>query len=179
MKLTFELTDRDLGYFRTALQQARRAVHDAEESEIIDAIREIMATIREKEPLPDFVAMKLPELDRMIEMILDQEWRLPPKDREHLLAAFMYFGDPEDLLADDIPVIGYLDDVIILEVVARELKHVREAYDDYCQFREEYDRKTRGNSDQVVRRDRLDRRRQQLHQRMQRRSQRDKRKSLW
>ena len=70
-------------------------------------------------------------------------------------------------------------DVIILEVVARELKHVREAYDDYCRFRDEYDGKHRGNSDPVVRRDRLDRRRQQLHQRMQRRSQRDKRKSLW
>ena len=179
MKLTFELTDRDLDYFRKALRQARRAVRDAEEAEIIDAIREIMATIREKEPLPDFVALKLPELDRMIDMLLDEEWQLPPRERERLLATFVYFGDPEDLLADDIPVIGYLDDVIILEVVARELKHVREAYDDYCRFRDEYDGKHGATSDPVMRRDRLDRRRQQLHQRMQRRSQRDKRKSLW
>ena len=74
-----------------------------------------------------------------------------------ILAAFVYFGDPEDILPDDIPVIGYLDDVIILELVSRELQHVREAYEDYCRYREEFDSQHDDRIDAAIRRDRLDR----------------------
>ena len=179
MRLSFELTDRDLGYFRSALKQSREAVRDADESEIIDAIRDVLDDIRENEPLPDFVASRLPQLDLMIQMLLDEEWQLPNADREQLLATFVYFGDPEDILPDDIPVIGYLDDVIILELAARELTHVLDAYDDYCSFRDEFDAEHGKSVDAALRRDRLDRRRQQLHQRMKRRSQKDRKKSIW
>jgi uncharacterized membrane protein YkvA (DUF1232 family) len=90
--------------------------------------------------------------------------------REHrLLATFVYFGDPEDILPDHIPVIGYLDDVIMIELVVRELKHVREAYEDFCDFRDSYDKNKKLRADAAVRRDRIDRKRQQLHQRMKRR----------
>ncbi|MEO1244555.1 MAG: YkvA family protein [Pseudomonadota bacterium] len=179
LKLAFELTDKDLSYFRSALRQAREAVRDAEEAEIIEAIRDVMTEIRRNEPLPDFVAQRLPQIDMMISMLQDDEWQLPLADREHLLATFVYFGDPEDLLADDIPVIGYLDDVIILELVKRELLHVREAYEDYCRFRDDFDRDDGKAVDPAIRRDRLDRRRQQLHQRMKRRTRREQKKSLW
>ena len=135
MRLSFELTDRDLKYFRRALKQSRAAVRDADETDIIDAIRDVLADIRRNEPLPDFVASRLPQLDLMIQMLLDDEWRLPTAAREQLLATFVYFGDPEDILPDDIPVIGYLDDVIIIELVTREMQHVREAYDDFRTFR--------------------------------------------
>lgn len=179
MRLSFELTDRDLGYFRNALKQSRNAVRDADEAEIIDAIREVITDIRSNEPLPDFVASRLPQLDLMIQMLVDEEWQLPAEDKEQLLATFVYFGDPEDILPDDIPVIGYLDDVIILELAARELQHVREAYDDYCHFREDFDREHGKAVDPAIRRDRLDRRRQQLHQRMKRRTLKDRKKSIW
>ena len=62
MRLSFELTDRDLGYFRNALKQSRAAVRDADETDIIDAIRDVLADIRENEPLPDFVASRLPPI---------------------------------------------------------------------------------------------------------------------
>jgi len=179
MRISFELTDRDLGYFRKALKQSREAVRDAEESEIIEAIRDVLDEIRKNEPLPDFVAKRIPELESLIDMLTDKEWKLPKTDCERLLATFVYFADPEDILPDEIPVIGYLDDVIIIELVARELQHVREAYDDFCEFRKNFDQAQGKNVDPVIRRDRLDRRRQQLHQRMQRRSARQTKSKLW
>ena len=178
LKLSFELTDRDLRYFREALRQSRNAVRHAEESEIIDAIHQVLDDIRANEPLPDFVAMRLPQLDSLLQMLNDDEWKLPEGDRERLLATFIYFADPEDILPDDIPVIGYLDDVIILELIALDMQHVREAYDDFCEYREEFDREHE-KTDPAVRRDRLDRRRQKLHQRMQRRSAGDNKVRLW
>ena len=179
MKFVLELSDRDLRFFRNALKKSRDVVNSADESEIIDAIRDVIDDIRKSEPLPDFVATRLPELESMLQMLNDDEWRLPAIDRERILAAFVYFGDPEDILPDEIPVIGYLDDVIILELVARELQHVREAYEDYCSFRDEFDGEHDGVLDAVVRRDRLDRRRQQLHQRMRRRTKRFQKADIW
>jgi uncharacterized membrane protein YkvA (DUF1232 family) len=178
MRLSFELSDRDLRYFRVALKQSREAVRDAEEQEILDAIRHVLEEIRRNEPLPDFVAERLPGLETMVEMLTDAEWRLPNADREQLLAMFVYFSDPEDLLPDDLPVIGYLDDVIIIELIMRELRHVREAYDDFCIFRDEFDQENPDTAE-VIRRDRLDRRRQQLHQRMKRRAARSRKSGIW
>lgn len=179
MKLSFELTDRDLRYFREALKQSREAVRDAEEQEILEAIRHVLEEIRSNEPLPDFVAKRIPIVELLMQMLTDDEWQLPNADRENLLAMFVYFSDPEDILPDDIPVIGYLDDVIIIELITRDLRHVREAYDDFRQFRRDFDEQHGKNIDGAIRRDRLDRRRQQLHQRMQRRSSSNKKSAIW
>ena len=179
LTISFELTDRDLGFFRKALQQSRQAVKDAEESEIIDAVRDVLDEIRSSEPLPDFVGDRIPELESLLSMLTDEDWHLPPADRERLLATFVYFADPEDILPDHIPVIGYLDDVIIIELVAREMQHVREAYDDFCAFRDEFDSTQDKDVDPVIRRDRLDRHRQQLHQRMRRRSASQDKSGIW
>ncbi|MCH7821854.1 MAG: DUF1232 domain-containing protein [Proteobacteria bacterium] len=179
MKISFELSDRDLEYFRSALKQSRNAVRFAEESEIIEALRDVLADIQSNDPLPDFVARRIPKIESMLQMLADDEWQLPKSDRERLLAMFIYFADPEDILPDDIPVIGYLDDVIVIELIMRELRHVREAYDDFCQFRQTFDDKHGDSIDRAVRRDRIDRRRQQLHQRMKRRSANRRNVGLW
>ncbi|MDH4049328.1 MAG: YkvA family protein [Gammaproteobacteria bacterium] len=174
MRFSLDLSDRDLRFFREALARARHAVRDAEESEIIEAIGDVLSEIKGEGPLPDFVSRRIPQLESMIRMLQDEEWRLPAEERERLLATFIYFGDPEDILPDHIPVVGYLDDVIMIELVVRELRHVRDAYDDFCDFRENYDKSNKSRIDSAVRRDRIDRKRQQLHQRMKRRLKTDK-----
>jgi uncharacterized membrane protein YkvA (DUF1232 family) len=180
MRFSLDLTDRDLNFFRKALRKSREAVRHADESEIIEAINDILAEIKSEEPLPDFVTLRLPRLESMIRMLQDDEWELPVADRERLLAMFVYFGDPEDILPDYIPVIGYLDDVIMIELVVRELQHVRDAYEDFCDFRDNYDKTSGAGHDAAVRRDRIDKKRQQLHQRMKRRSKSNKgRAKLW
>jgi uncharacterized membrane protein YkvA (DUF1232 family) len=179
LKISFELSDRDLQYFRTALQHSRSTVRHAEEAEIVEAIRDALDEIRSNEPLPDFVARRLPEIELFLQMLTDDEWQLPDADRERLLAMFIYFADPEDILPDDIPVIGYFDDVIVVELIMQDLQHVRQAYEDFCAFRTKFDGEHGKALDGAVRRDRIDRRRQQLHQRMRRRSAARKSVKLW
>lgn len=180
MRFSLELTDRDLKFFRQALKQSREAVRHADELEIIEAISDVLAEIKSANPLPDFVERRIPKLESMIRMLQDEEWALPTDQRERLLAMFVYFGDPEDILPDYIPVIGYIDDVIMVELVLRELQHVCEAYDDFCNFRDGYDSRIKSDHDPSVRRDRIDRKRQTLHQRMKRRRNSDKKRvSLW
>lgn len=178
MKFTLELSERDIRFFRQALKKSRDAVRHAEEAEIIEAIGDVLTEIKGEEPLPDFVSKRIPQLESMLLMLKDDEWALPRAERERLLATFVYFGDPEDILPDHIPVIGYLDDVIMIELVVRELHHVREAYEDFCDFREGYDKRFKTGHDGAIRRDRIDRKRQQLHQRMKRRLARDRRAKI-
>jgi len=171
MRFTIELSNRDLKFFREALKKSRNAVRHADEAEIIEAIGDVLAEIKSEEPLPDFVSKRIPQLESMIRMLQDDEWSLPIDERERMLATFVYFGDPEDIVPDHIPVIGYLDDIIMIELTVRELHHVREAYDDFCDFRDSVDK----DVESIVRRDRIDKKRQQLHQRMKRRLQKDRR----
>ena len=100
LKLSFELSDRDLRYFRESLKLSREAVRDAEEQEIVDAVAHVLDEIRVNEPLPDFVAERIPQLETLIQMLADSDWQLPDADRERLLAMFVYFSDPEDILPD-------------------------------------------------------------------------------
>lgn len=177
--ISVDLTDRDLKFFRYAVKKSRDAVRDADEQEIIDAIQSVIDAIKLESPLPDFVARRLPDLDSMIAMLKDPEWKLPKLDRERLLATFVYFGDPEDIIPDDIPAIGYIDDVILIELLIRDLRHVREAYEDFCNYRDNCGKKLAGDTDLRRQRKRIEARRKQLHDRMKRRQRRDRTAALW
>ena len=169
LRISLDLTDRDLMFFRDALKKSRRAMQHADEDEIFDAISMVIADIKKAGPLPDFINRRLPDLEAMTVMFHDEEWQLPQADREQLLANFIYFGDPEDLIPDDIPGIGYLDDVIMIELLLREMCHVRDAYEYFCSFRRDYD-----DSDSSGRDRNIASRRKQLHARMKRRKTADK-----
>jgi hypothetical protein len=95
-------------------------------------------------------------------------------ERERLLATFIYFGNPEDILPDHVPVIGYLDDVIMIELAVREVHHVREVYEDFCKFRNVCKKNYKSDGDDAGYRERIARKRKSLHQRMKRRLRKDR-----
>ncbi|MEM9403994.1 MAG: YkvA family protein [Pseudomonadota bacterium] len=177
-RISLTLSNRDLRYFRDAVRRARDTVADAEEDEIVDAIRDVIQNIRSNGPLPDFITGRMPALELLTEMLSDEAWRLPKHERERLVATFIYFCDPEDLIPDDIPGIGYLDDVIMIELLMRDMRHVTEAYQDFCKFRDALDYTS--GEDKAKK---LKKRAAQLHDRMRRRLRADKERgsksSLW
>ena len=105
----------------------------------------------------------------MIRMITDLEWRLPHDEVGRVLNALAYFAEPEDLIPDSIPGLGFLDDAIMVELVVRELRHEIEAYDDFCEFRTAA---LEGSEGRVSRTDWLNSRREALQSRMRRRRKR-------
>ena len=174
VSVSLEVTERDLRFFRQAIRKARNTVRGGDEAEIVEAVRGALAGIRSAGRLPDFVTARLPELETMIDMLEDREWRLPKRDREQLLATFVYFGDPEDIIPDDIPAIGFLDDLILIELLLRDFRHVREAYADFCRYRKELGRSLPRGAGRNGAGDRLAAKRKQLHARMQRRRTRER-----
>ena len=104
-------------------------------------------------------------------MLVDHEWRLPQKDTVRVLNALAYFSDPEDLIPDHIPGLGFLDDAIMIELVVRELKHEIDAYTNFCDFRRTHvkSKGIKNKTTDLTRDSWLDGRRTELQARMRRR----------
>ena len=61
----------------------------------------------------------------MIAMVEDHGFGLPQENRENVLTALAYFASPDDIVPDNIPVLGFLDDAIMIELCVRELTRNR------------------------------------------------------
>ena len=104
-------------------------------------------------------------------MVEDSEWQLPEEDLERVLSAMAYFADPEDLIPDRVPGIGFLDDAIMVELVVENLEAEISSYEEFCAYRlaEEKRRKNQGLDTEVGREDWLADKRAVLHNRMRKR----------
>src|SRR5262245_58454919 len=166
-KLTIELSDRDLRHFRRELQRTRQLVSIAEEKHILAAAADALQRMRSAD-VPDFVTARLVQLQTLLDMLTDPDWKLEEAERSPVLATLAYLCDPEDVIPDEIPGIGLLDDAVMIELVFRELRHELEAYEDFRTFRQGLSRgKSRERSPELTAR--LERKRRGLIQRMVRR----------
>jgi len=167
-KLTIELSERDLRHFRRELRRAHEAVSIADDEEILAAAADLVATLRASE-LPDFVGERLEKLQTLYEMLNDADWPLDEAERSPVLAALAYVCDPEDIIPDEIPGIGLLDDAVMIELVFRELRHAIEAYEDFRAYRKALPKRLLGRRDAATLAQKLAQRRTQLMTRMRRR----------
>jgi hypothetical protein len=166
LRVSFELDDHDLKHFRLIMREARKAVSRLAPEDIVAAAEAQLGDIRDTST-PGFILERIQKLRLMIRMLTDLEWRLPHEEATRVLNALAYFTEPEDLIPDHIPGVGFLDDAIMIELVVRELKHEIEAYRDFCDFRDRGDGRSRASRDQW-----LAKRREELQSRMRRRRER-------
>ena len=172
ISLNFELNDRDLEHFHKAMAAAKESAKDRTAEDIIACAGTLLADAQ-KVHIPDFIKERLLRLDDMIAMVRDEGWHLPDEDRQRVLSALVYFCDPKDIIPDNVEVLGFLDDAIMIELCVRELKHELEAYDDFCDYRQ-HEAERRGlEPAKLGRADWLESRRDELIDRMHARRERD------
>jgi len=171
LKVTFELSDQDLEYFRKALAEVKVRAAGVSSDELVERAAETLNEL--PTDAPEFVLERTEKLRSMIDMVNDVDWRLEGEDRERVVRALSYFADPKDLIPDAIPGIGFLDDAIMIELVVQELEHELDAYADFCRMREKKDVILKStDSGPTDRKEWLEARRVQLQGRMQRRRRR-------
>jgi uncharacterized membrane protein YkvA (DUF1232 family) len=167
--ISFELGDRDLEHFAAMAREARDAIAEQDDAveQIATATRKVFEAAKDTQ-LPDFIAERLDKLGVLADMVTDSEWRLPEEDLERVLCAMAYFANPEDLIPDRVPGIGFLDDAIMAELVIENLEAEIAAYQEFCTYRsaEEKRRASQGLPTDVSREDWLADKRAALHSRM-------------
>lgn len=169
LRISFDLDDDDLHHFRLIMRTARSHAARKPPEDIVAAAAALLQ--KHGSGKPGFVRERLYKLDLMMRMISDLDWRLPHAESSRVLHALAYFADPDDLIPDEIPGLGFLDDAIMVELVVRELRHEIDAYQDFCDFR---DKECTAGTAQTGTgaRNRLKARRDELQARMRRRRQR-------
>lgn len=167
VRITFDLSDNDLEHFGKIMNRTRETATRLEHDRVIQDARNLLAKVQAADA-PEFMLMRLNKLETLSNMVMDDEWQLGDDEKQRVINALAYFGEPEDVIPDEVPGLGFLDDAIMVELVVRELKHEIEAYEEFCQFREaeEKRRRGRGEAQRVTREEWLKDKRAALHSRM-------------
>jgi uncharacterized membrane protein YkvA (DUF1232 family) len=168
MRIVLELSDNDLTHFRQLARQAMSSSQQASEAQIIEGAQKLIEEIDSSSP-SDFIKEKLDIVRVMIEMLGDDGWGMQDVGRKRVRAALAYFNQPEDLIPDHLPGVGFLDDAIMIELLARELKPEIDAYRDFVKYRDAEAKRLNCDPDELNRSDYLKAREKELLSRMRRR----------
>ena len=134
LDITIQLGDDDLDHFIEAMQRAQVKAADLSPQQIVDAASKLLVDVPTTK-IPDFIKDRLDKLDQMLQLVVDEGYALPDEDRGRVLSCLAYFADPQDIIPDSVPVIGFLDDAIMIELCVRELKPEIDSYGDFVLYR--------------------------------------------
>jgi uncharacterized membrane protein YkvA (DUF1232 family) len=135
-KVSFSIDEEDAAYFRGLFRKARQHAAEQDRAEILKGARELLESVRKSKKTPNFVLEAMATLEDLTQIIEDEDYRAPKAVSNQVLGALAYFGNPEDLIPDHIPVLGFLDDAIMIKFVEDEFKHELRAYRKFRRFRE-------------------------------------------
>ena len=82
LKITFELEDKDLRYFKKQMNLAKKSAKLTSEADIIASASEMMVQVSSIK-IPDFVHQKIEVLGQLISMLEDPEWPLSAPERRN------------------------------------------------------------------------------------------------
>ncbi|MCJ7451662.1 MAG: YkvA family protein [Steroidobacteraceae bacterium] len=174
LTMTLEISDEELDHFRSVMHLTRARAARRSPEEISAAARAAVGRLASGAHSP-FVANRLCKVKALVGMLEDEEWQLPEPGRTRVLEGLAYIAESQDLVPDDVPVLGLVDDAIMIELVLRELRHELESYEEFDEFRREEAarRSAAGSHKAVYREDWLGLQRRALHDRMRERRERD------
>ena len=168
MQISFELSDQDLEHFKYQMARTREAYSELSEDETIENARALIDKVSGEE-VPSFIRDRVDSLRTLIDMVGDEAWGLEDPERGRVLAALAYFADPQDIIHDSVPGLGYLDDAIMIELICRELRHELKAYEDFRKYRDTEASRRGVKPEELQREEWLQTRRQELQSDMRRR----------
>ncbi len=135
IKVSFTLDESDIAHFRKLYREARRKTSADDQPKIIAQVRKLVEQVRGTPKVPSFVLDAMRTLEDLLQMLDDEDYALPKAEASRVLAALAYFVNPEDLIPDHIPGLGFLDDAIMIKFVEDEFKDELWGYRKFRKFR--------------------------------------------
>ena len=135
-KVTFTLDESDANYFRSLYRKAKRGAKELDKDEIIKEARATVHQVHSSKKTPAFVLEAIAVLADLVDLIQDDRYEAPKRVRDEVLAALAYFANPEDLIPDHVPGLGFLDDAIMVKFIEEEFRHELWGYRKFCKMRD-------------------------------------------
>ncbi len=101
-------------------------------------------------PEPQAEAMLQARLGRraeLRELSNDGDWQVDPATRQRIDKLLDYVATSADLIPDELPFIGYLDDALLVELAWPAVADELDDFRDFCRFRDESGHLYRGHPD--------------------------------
>jgi len=134
MKVSFALDEQDIAYFQARFRKAKRVAQGQDDADVIAQARNLVKSVRATKKAPHFVRESVTAIEDLVELIEDEHYKAPKTVTTKVVAALAYFANPDDLIPDEIPVLGFLDDAIMIKIVESEFKHELAAYRKFRRF---------------------------------------------
>ena len=135
IRITFALDEKDAAYFRSLYQEAKKNAENLDPSSVTESARGLISRVRSSKRVPSFVSEAIGTLETLMEMLEDKDYALPKAEASTVLAALAYFANPQDLIPDDVPGLGFLDDAIMIKIMENEFKHELWGFRQFVKFR--------------------------------------------
>jgi uncharacterized membrane protein YkvA (DUF1232 family) len=173
-KITFSLDEQDTRYFQDLYRTAKKNAKAEDAPRIIGEVKSLAQRVRSARKVPNFVEEAITTLEDLIEMLEDKDYALPRATSESAVAGLAYFANAQDVIPDHIPALGFLDDAIMISIVADEFKHELWAYRKFRSFRKGAEQRPWTNVAKDRLPKRLDEYRKDLREKVEDRKVRDK-----
>ncbi len=85
---------------------------------------------------PAFVTSRLAALARLDSLAADVAWGADDDLCGYLRTVHEYLVETEDLIPDELPVVGLLDDAVLIDVTLQLVREDLAEYEDFCRFRQ-------------------------------------------
>lgn len=82
-----------------------------------------------------FIASRLRRAAEMRALRADADWASRPDHAQRMDALLAYLDDPNDLIRDDIPIVGRLDDALLVDIAMDGLREELDDYAEFCRYR--------------------------------------------
>jgi uncharacterized membrane protein YkvA (DUF1232 family) len=134
LRVSIKLSGSDVERLYEVLEKASSVASQRGEEAIIRAAEDLVEHVRDARA-PEYILSRARSLDTLIGMLKDVGWPMPDSERRKAIAALAYFADPHDLIPDQIPVLGFLDDAVMIEHAVESLRHEIAGYERFCHYR--------------------------------------------
>jgi len=178
MNKTYQLnlTDNLRNHLEEVLQEKKSVSIDAKLT--IETSKSVLLKLRDKSQSAQ-VTESADKLSSMIDMIEDKTWDMRENNRNYVLAVLSYFNESKQNIPKSLPELGVLFDTMMIDLVADELTHERDSYNDFKNFVKAYKGSPlfKDNGVELTQDDWIKTRKKELRDRLKRRRRRDSKRS--
>jgi hypothetical protein len=129
-----ELQPERLEHFNRALHQLSPEAPSMTLDQMATAAKRALARHADG-GVPPFIASRMAALDRLQDMVADAAWDASDEVRRPVAVLQAYRSSANRLIPETEPVIGLLDDAVLVDVALQLLRDELSDYEDFCRFR--------------------------------------------